>query len=156
MHPEKLSVHLEAFGFSTLFNTKNLSNFSHAPRKAQSVHLKAFGFSTRRTFPIFLMHPEKLKVYISKLLVFQHFSALRTCPFFLMHPEKLKAYISKLLAFQHCSTLRTFPIFSCTLRSSTCTSQSFWLVNTWAIFPIFRMHPKKLKAYISEFFDFQL
>ena len=119
------SAHLKAFGFSAL---RTFPIFLLAPREAQSVHLKAFGFSALRTFPIFFMHPEKLKVYISKLLAFQHFSTLRTFPIFLMHPEKLKAYISKLLAFQHCSTLRTFPIFL--------------------------MHRDKLKVYISKLLAF--
>ena len=122
MHPEKLKVHISKLLAFQHFD--NFYNFSHTPREAQSVHLKAFGFSARITFAILPMHPDKLKVHISKLLAFQHFdnfsnflhalreaqsahlkafgfSALRTFPIFFMHSEKLKVHISKLLAFQH-------------------------------------------------------
>ena len=128
MHPEKLKVYIsKLLFFSTL---TSFSNFLHVPREAQSIHLKAFALQYFDILlRIFSMHSEKLKVYISKLLLFTtlisflEFSPCTTrslkytsqniCSSTLRYPfrifsifhEKLKVPFSKLLLF---TTLKSF------------------------------------------------
>ena len=143
--PREVQKYISKF---LLFTTlTSFSNFLHVPREAQSIHLKAFALQYFDILlRIFSMHSEKLKVYISKLLLFNTLTSFSN---FLHAPREAQSVHLKAFALQYFDILSNFlhalreaqskhlkafalrhfqilfEVSPCTSRSSKDTTQSF-------------------------------
>ena len=145
MHPKKLKISISKL---LLFNTlTSFSHFLHARQKAQSGHLKAFALQYFAILcRIFSMHPEKLKLYISKLLLFNTLISF-------VEFSPCTSRSSKCTSQSFCSSALGHPFanFLHALREAQSVYLKAFNLQDFDIFlRIFSMHPEKLKVYISK------